>query len=185
MGSGRPVKYPLWVLSNDSSLNYPMDKSLQGFTYRYFYHCYCAVFLCILCRISMPSEFLNPYSILEVCAVRYLARFDSLSTYVQPPSPHSFCLCGWIWSLIYFYWTVQIHNHLLLIACFMLFTFSFLLYIESRYYPHSHTRTVIIFPLSIPLFLHTYHSCTKNHTTLWLVRPIFVLLSHLGKKHVT
>jgi len=31
-----------------------------------------------LTRISMPSEFLNPYSILEVCAVRYLARFDSL-----------------------------------------------------------------------------------------------------------
>lgn len=33
-----------------------------------------------LTRISMPSEFLNPYSILEVAATRYLARFDSLVT---------------------------------------------------------------------------------------------------------
>lgn len=29
----------------------------------------------------MPSEFLNPYSILEIAATRYLARFDSLVTY--------------------------------------------------------------------------------------------------------
>jgi len=40
-----------------------------------------------LTRISMPSEFLNPYSILEVCAVRYLARFDSLSTANAQSSP--------------------------------------------------------------------------------------------------
>jgi len=40
-----------------------------------------------LTRISMPSEFLNPYSILEVCAVRYLARFDSLLTANAQSSP--------------------------------------------------------------------------------------------------
>lgn len=40
-----------------------------------------------LTRISMPSEFLNPYSILEVCAVRYLTRFDSLSTANTQSSP--------------------------------------------------------------------------------------------------
>jgi len=33
-----------------------------------------------LTRISMPSEFLNPYSILEIAATRYLARFESLIT---------------------------------------------------------------------------------------------------------
>jgi len=40
-----------------------------------------------LTRISMPSEFLNPYSILEVCALRYLARFDSLITASAQESP--------------------------------------------------------------------------------------------------
>jgi hypothetical protein len=40
-----------------------------------------------LTRISMPSEFLNPYSILEVCAVRYLTRFDSLITANAQTSP--------------------------------------------------------------------------------------------------
>lgn len=40
-----------------------------------------------LTRISMPSEFLNPYSILEVCALRYLGRFDSLSTANAQSSP--------------------------------------------------------------------------------------------------
>lgn len=40
-----------------------------------------------LTRISMPSEFLNPYSILEVAAVRYLARFDSLLTANEQSSP--------------------------------------------------------------------------------------------------
>jgi hypothetical protein len=40
-----------------------------------------------LTRISMPSEFLNPYSILEVCAVRYLSRFDSLLTANAQSSP--------------------------------------------------------------------------------------------------
>jgi len=40
-----------------------------------------------LTRISMPSEFLNPYSILEVAAVRYLARFDSLITANAQSSP--------------------------------------------------------------------------------------------------
>lgn len=40
-----------------------------------------------LTRISMPSEFLNPYSILEVCALRYIARFDSLITANAQTSP--------------------------------------------------------------------------------------------------
>lgn len=40
-----------------------------------------------LTRISMPSEFLNPYSILELCAVRYLARFNSLLTANAQSSP--------------------------------------------------------------------------------------------------
>lgn len=40
-----------------------------------------------LTRISMPSEFLNPYSILEVAANRYLARFDSLVTANGQSSP--------------------------------------------------------------------------------------------------
>jgi hypothetical protein len=40
-----------------------------------------------LTRISMPSEFLNPYSILEVCAARYLTRFDSLLTANGQSSP--------------------------------------------------------------------------------------------------
>jgi len=40
-----------------------------------------------LTRISMPSEFLNPYSILEVCALRYLGRFDSLTTANAQSSP--------------------------------------------------------------------------------------------------
>jgi len=40
-----------------------------------------------LTRISMPSEFLNPYSILEVAAGRYLARFDSLLTANEQTTP--------------------------------------------------------------------------------------------------
>jgi len=40
-----------------------------------------------LTRISMPSEFLNPYSILEVCAVRYLARMGSLTIANNNSSP--------------------------------------------------------------------------------------------------
>lgn len=40
-----------------------------------------------LTRISMPSEFLNPYSILEVIATRYLARFESLVTANAQASP--------------------------------------------------------------------------------------------------
>jgi len=40
-----------------------------------------------LTRISMPSEFLNPYSILEIAATRYLARFDSLVTANAQSSP--------------------------------------------------------------------------------------------------
>lgn len=40
-----------------------------------------------LTRISMPSEFLNPYSILEMAATRYLARFDSLITANAQTSP--------------------------------------------------------------------------------------------------
>jgi len=40
-----------------------------------------------LTRISMPSEFLNPYSILEVVATRYLSRFESLITANLQSSP--------------------------------------------------------------------------------------------------
>lgn len=40
-----------------------------------------------LTRISMPSEFLNPYSILEIAATRYLARFDSLVNANSQTSP--------------------------------------------------------------------------------------------------
>lgn len=82
MVNGRPARYLLWGLSNDLYHNYLMVRSSLGVSILLFHIPF--IFLCLYNhRISMPSEFLNPYSILELCAVRYLSRFDSLLTYVH------------------------------------------------------------------------------------------------------
>jgi len=56
-----------------------------------------------LTRISMPSEFLNPYSILEVAATRYLARFESLTKANTQTSPayRMLHICHFFLSTLY------------------------------------------------------------------------------------
>jgi hypothetical protein len=56
-----------------------------------------------LTRISMPSEFLNPYSLLEVAATRYLARFESLITANAQTSPayRMLHICHFFLSTLY------------------------------------------------------------------------------------